>query len=146
MGRFEQRRERNKKLIADVDNFIFDNQKIWNEACEKGLPTFDKDFKDGYIKGVACRFNAMLQNRGWCWVDLVTVLNLIRKKMIDLGKLQEFEELYNEYKPEDEKATGYNYGNWDFLCIFIFASHLIIDFPEVIHKIADGLIKDSENG
>lgn len=145
MGRFEQRRERNKKLIADVNNFIFDNQKIWDEACEVGLPTSDKDFKDGYIKGIACRFNAMLQNRGWCWVDFVTTLNLIRKKMIDLGKLQEFEELYNEYKPEDEKATGYNYGNWSFHSVTIFIAHLIIDFPEAIQAIADGF-KDSENG
>ena len=65
--------------------------------------------------------------------------------MIDLGKLQEFEELYNEYKPEDENVTGYNYGNWDFLSVTIFIAHLIIDFPEAIHKIADGLIKEVSN-
>jgi len=143
MGRFEQRRERNKQLIADVDNFIFDNKKIWDKDIANGMPD-DEDHKDGFIKSTASRFNAMLQNRGWCWVDLVTTLNLIRNKMIDLGKLQEFEELYNEYKPEDENVTSYSYGNWDFLCIFIFASHLLIDFSEVIHKIADGLIKEGE--
>ena len=144
MGRFEQRRERNKKLIVDVDNFIFDNQKIWNEACEKGLPTFDKDFKDGYIKGVACRFNAMLLNRGWCWIDLVTVLNLIRSKMIDSGKAQEFDALYNEYKPEDEKATGYNFGNWDFIFLFTFASHLIYDFQDIIKAILNERLNEKK--
>ena len=143
MGRFEQRKERNKKLIADVDNFIFDNKKIWDKDIANGMPD-DEDHKDGFIKSTASRFNAMLQNRGWCWVDLVTTLNLIRNKMIDLGKLQEFEELYNEYKPEDENVTSYSYGKWDFLCIFTFASHLLIDFSEVIHKIADGLIKGGE--
>lgn len=141
MGRFEQRRERNKKLIADVDNFLFDNKKIWDKDIANGMPD-DEDHKDGFIKSTASRFNAMIQNRGWSWVDLVTTLNLIRNKMIDLGKLQEFEELYNEYKPEDENVTSYSYGNWDFLSVTIFIAHLIIDFPEVIHKIADGLIKE----
>ena len=144
MGRFEQRRERNKKIIADVNNFIFDNKKIWDKDIANGMPD-DEDHKDGFIKSTALTFLVIFFNRGWCWIDFVTTLNLIRNKMIDLGKLQEFEELYNEYKPEDEKATGYNYGNWSFHSVNIFIAHLIIDFPEVIHKIADGF-KDSENG
>ena len=143
MERLEQRRERNKKLIADLDNLIFDCKQVRENDLKNGMPD-DEDYKQAFYQYVSSRLQAMIQNRGWCWVDLVTVLNLIRNKMIDLGKRQEFEEFYNEYKPEDEKVTSYSYGNWDFLCIFTFASHLLIDFPEVIQSIADGLIKGGE--
>ena len=37
MGRIEERRERNKKLIADVDNLFFDMNRTWEKdirACK----------------------------------------------------------------------------------------------------------------
>ena len=64
--------------------------------------------------------------------------------MIDSGKAQEFDELYNEYKPEDEKATGYNFRNWDFLFIFPFVSHLIYDFQEVIQAILNERLNEEK--
>ena len=136
MGRIEERRERNKKLIADVDNLIFDMNRTWEKDIKDGMPN-DEAHRQGFYTYVSTRFQAMLLNRGWSWIDLVTVLNLIRKQMIDSGKAQEFDELYNEYKPEDEKTTGYNFGNWDFIFLFTFASHLIYDFQDIIKAIVN---------
>ena len=134
MGRFEERRERNKKLIADVDNLIFTCNQTREKDLKNGMPD-DEAHKQGFYPYVSSQFQAMLLNRGWCWVDLSTILTIIRNKMIDLGKLQEFEELYNEFKPEDENITSYSYGKWDFMFIFAFISHLLIDFPEVIEAL-----------
>lgn len=145
MGRWEQRRERNKKLIADINNLIFDCYQVRENDLQSGMPD-DEDHQEAFYNYFQSRLQAMLLDKGWTWIDFITILNFIRNKMIDFGKLQEFEELYNEYKPKDEVVTNYSYGNWDFLCIFMFGSHLLIDFSETIHKIADGLIKDSENG
>ena len=143
MGRFEQCRERNKKLIADLDNLIFDCKQVRENDLKNGMPD-DEAHRQGFYTYVSTRFQAMLLNRGWCWVDLVTVINLIRNKMIDSGKAQEFDELYNEYKPEIDKATGYNFGNWDFLFIFPFVSHLIYDFQEVIQAILNERLNEEK--
>ena len=142
-SRFKARIERNTKLISDVDNLIFDINRTWENDVKNGMPD-DEAHRQGFYTYVSTRFQAMLLNRGWCWVDLVTVINLIRNKMIDSGKAQEFDELYNEYKPEDEKATGYNFGNWDFLFIFPFVSHLIYDFQEVIQAILNERLNEEK--
>ena len=146
MGRIEERRERNKKLITDVDNLIFDMNRTWKIDIKDGMPD-DEEHRQGFYTYVSTRFQAMLLNRSWCWVDLSTVLNLIRNKAIDLGKSSEFNELYNEYKPEDEKEATGSFGKWDFMYIFAFVSHLIIDFQEVIQAIVkEHLNEEKDNG
>ena len=85
MGRFEQRRERNKKLIADINNLIFDCYQVRENDLQSGMPD-DEDHQEAFYDYFQSRLQAMLLDKGWTWIDFITTLNLIRNKMIDFGK------------------------------------------------------------
>lgn len=118
MGRFEQRRVRNKELIADV-LYIMEN-------VPKTINKTENELLKAMCSGL------------WSWLDLLSILSLIRKKMIDLGKTNEFEMLVREF--HDGDIINLTYSNWNFRSVIDFTTRLIIDFPETIPAIA----KDQE--
>ena len=118
MGRFKQRRERNKQLIADV-LYIMEN-------VPKTINKTENELLKAMCSGL------------WSWLDLLSLLSLIRKKMIDLGKTNEFEMLVREF--HDGDIITLTYSNWSFRDVIDFTTRLIIDFPETIPAIA----KDQE--
>lgn len=118
MGRFEKRRERNKQLIADVLYIM------------KNVPHTINKIENELLKAM---FSGL-----WSWLDLSSLLSLIRSKMIDLGKTNEFEILVKEF--HDGDIINLTYSNWNLRSVIDFTTRLIVDFPEVIQAIA----KDQE--
>ena len=76
--------------------------------------------------------------RHWSWLDLLSLLSLLRKKIIDLGKAQEFELVVREF--HDGDIINLTYSNWKFSNVIDFTAHLLTVFPETIPAIA----KDQE--
>ena len=79
----------------------------------------------------------------WSWYDLISLLELINKKMIEMGLKQEFSEVIMDIT-DDVVVTNINYGNWLVEDVIELAVTLIINFPNVIEEIEKEQIRKKE--
>lgn len=128
MSRLQTRKERNKSILEDVKAQIERVNNLKNNSRYKNYSEMHKGLET-------------LLAHYWSWYDMIALLDLIRRKMQELGKKQEFEMCLKDFQKECN-VINLTYGNWILEDVIEFASRLIIDFPEVIQTLRE----EAENG
>lgn len=113
-SRLKTRMERNTEIIKEVYNFLLFNLSNKFSDNEKYLKEFAIE------KFISDRLYC-----SWSWIDLVTLINLIKNALIDNGLKEEFE----------KRNSDESYGSWCFFKVKKFCVELIIDYPDIIEKI-----------
>jgi hypothetical protein len=113
-SRFKTRVERNTEIIKEVYNFLLLN--VSNKFSDN-----EKFYKEFAIE----KFLSDRLYCSWSWIDLITLINLIKVALIDNGLKEEFE----------KRNSDENYGSWCFFKVKKFCAELIADYPDIIEKI-----------
>ena len=122
-SRLKTRMERNTEIITDVYNYLLVH--IINK-----YPDSEKYQKEFQIE-------VFLSDRlhvSWSWIDLVTLINLIKNELINNGLKEEFEE---------RNASDECYGSWCFRNVKKFCAELITDYPDIIKKIYEKRMEEA---
>lgn len=114
-SRLKTRMERNTEIIKEVYNFLLLN-------VLKKFPDREKYLKEFAIE----KFLSDRLYISWSWIDLITLINLIKTELINNGLKEEFEE---------RNASDECYGSWCFRNVKKFCAELIADYPDIIEKI-----------
>ena len=112
-SRLKTRMERNTEIITDVYNYLLFY--IINKYSDS--EKYQKEFQ----------IEVFLSDRlhtSWSWIDLVTLINLIKVALIDNGLKEEFE----------KRNSDECYGSWCFRNVKKFCAELIADYPDIIEK------------
>ena len=120
-SRFKTRKERNKSILEDVQN---QTARVKNLNCNSQYTKYEAMHQG--IETLLAHY--------WSWYDMIALLDIIRRKMQELGKKQEFELCLKDFQEECD-VINLTYGNWLVEDVVQFASRLIIDFPEVIQEL-----------
>lgn len=112
-SRLKTRMERNTEIITDVYNYLL--VYIINK-----YPDSEKYQKEFQIEV----FLSHCLHVSWSWIDLITLINLIKTELINNGLKEEF-----ETRNSDEC-----YGSWCFRNVKKFCAELITDYPNIIEK------------
>lgn len=113
-SRLKTRMERNTEIIKEVYNFLLLN--VSNKFSDN-----EKFYKEFAIE----KFLSDRLYCSWSWIDLITLINLIKVALIDNGLKEEFE----------KRNSDENYGSWCFFKVKEFCAELIADYPDIIEKI-----------
>lgn len=122
-SRLKTRMERNTEIIKEVYNFLLFNLSNKFSDNEKYLKEFAIE------KFISDRLSS-----SWSWIDLTTLINLIKVALIDNGLKEEFEE---------RNAFDECYGSWCFRNVKKFCAELIADYPNIIKKIYEERMEKS---
>lgn len=112
-SRLKTRMERNTEIIKEVYNYLFFY--IINK-----YPDSEKYQKEFQIE-------VFLSDRlyvSWSWIDLITLINLIKITLIDNGLKEEFE----------KRNLDESYGSCVFAKVKKFCAELIANYPDIIAK------------
>ena len=112
-SRLKTRMERSTEIITDVYNYLL--VYIINK-----YPDSEKYLKEFQIE-------VFLSDRlyvSWSWIDLITLINLIKTELTNNGLKEEFE----------ERNSDECYGSWCFAKVKKFCAELIADYPNIIEK------------
>ena len=112
-SRLKTRMKRNTEIIKEVYNFLLLN--VLNK-----YPDNEKFLKEYAIE----KFLSDRLYSSWSWIDLTTLINLIKVALIDNGLKEEF-----ETRNSDEC-----YGSWCFQNVKKFCIELIVNYPNIITK------------
>ena len=115
--------ERNTEIIKEVYNFLLLNVSNKYSDNEKFL----KDF--AIEKFLTDRLYA-----SWSWIDLITLINLIKTELINNGLKEEF---------ETRNSSDESYGSWCFRNVKKFCVELIADYPDIIKKIYEKRMEEA---
>lgn len=113
-SRLKTRMERNTEIIKEVYNFLLLN--VLNKFSDN-----EKFYKEFAIE----KFLSDRLYCSWSWIDLITLINLIKVALIDNGLKEEFE----------KRNSDENYGSWCLFKVKEFCAELIADYPDIIEKI-----------
>lgn len=114
-SRLKTRMERNTEIIKDVYNYLLVH--IINKYPDDEQSKYEKKFQ----------IEVLLTDRlhvSWSWIDLITLINLIKTELINNGLKEEFE----------ERNSDECYGSWCFRNVKKFCAELIADYPDIIEK------------
>lgn len=114
--------ERNTEIIKEVYNFLLLN--VLNK-----YPDNEKYLKEYAIE----KFLSDKLYSSWSWIDLTTLINLIKVALIDNGLKEEFE----------KRNSDENYGSWCFRNVRKFITELIVDYPDIIKKIYEKRMEEA---
>lgn len=112
-SRLKTRVKRNTEIIKEVYNFLLFNLSNKFSDNEKYLKEFAIE------KFISDRLSS-----SWSWIDLTTLINLIKVALIDNGLKEEFK----------KRNSDENYGSWYFFKVKKFCAELIVDYPDIIKK------------
>ena len=126
MGRLQDRKERNKKMLEILLTDTYYIQYGW---------AFAKESEEIMIEQTAELFRDRIVDGCWTWVDITSLLTKIKYKM----DYEVFVDLYKEYSSE----VLSNYGNWSIKDVIKFLACLAVRHTKVLKNIFEEYEKEA---
>lgn len=123
-SRLKTRNKRNTEIIKEVYNYLFVH--LFYKYPDDEQSKYEKEFQIEV-------FLSHWLHVSWSWIDLVTLINLIKTELINNGLKEEFE----------ERNSDECYGSWCFRNVKKFCAELIADYPDIIKKIYEKRMEEA---